>query len=99
LAVAKERACLAARRVDLATQAQDPKEQEVALQEREMAFHEREAKMEELLAEWSAEIERVVKWVDEANPALDTLGLSPIQVAEAPPSLGTVLPALDSTAK
>jgi hypothetical protein len=61
-----------------------------------MAFHEREAKMEELLAQRSTRIERVVKWVDEANLALDTLGLSAIQVAYAPPSLGVVLPALDS---
>jgi hypothetical protein len=99
LAVAKERASLSASRVDLVTQAQDLKEQEAALQEREMAFHEREAKMEELLAERSAGIERVVKWVGEANPTLDTLGLSPIQVAEAPPSLGAVLPALDSAAE
>jgi hypothetical protein len=52
--------------------------------------------MEELLAKRSAGIDRVVKWVGEANPTLDTLGLSPIQVAEAPPSLGVVLPALDS---
>jgi hypothetical protein len=71
----------------------------VALQEREMAFQEREAKMEELLAERSTGIDRIVKWVGEANPTLDTLGLSPIQVAEAPPSLGAVLPALDSAAE
>jgi hypothetical protein len=64
-----------------------------------MAFQEREAKIEELLAERSTGIDRVVKWVSEANPTLDTLGLSPIQVAEAPPSLGIVLPALDSTAE
>jgi hypothetical protein len=52
--------------------------------------------MEELLAERSAGIDRVVSWVSEANPTLDTLRLSPIQVAAAPPSLGAVLPALDS---
>jgi hypothetical protein len=33
------------------------------------------------------------------NPTLDALGLSPIQVTEAPPSLGAVLSALDSTAE
>jgi hypothetical protein len=40
-----------------------------------------------------------MRWVDEVNPSLDALGLSPIQVAEAPPSLGAILPALDSTAE
>jgi hypothetical protein len=72
---------------------------EMALQEREMALQEREAKMEELLAERSTGIDRVVRWVGEANPSLDALGLSPIQVAEAPPSLGVVLPVLDSAAE
>jgi hypothetical protein len=55
--------------------------------------------VEELLAERSAGIDRVVRWVGEANPSLDALGLSPIQVAEAPPSLGAVLPVLDSAAE
>jgi hypothetical protein len=40
-----------------------------------------------------------VWWVGEANPSLDALGLSPIQVTKAPPSLGAVLPALDSVAE
>jgi hypothetical protein len=71
----------------------------MALQEREMALQEREAKMEELLMERSAEIDRVVRWVGEANPSLDALGLSPIQVTRAPPSLGAVLPMLDFVAK
>jgi hypothetical protein len=52
--------------------------------------------VEEFLAERSAGIDRVVRWVGEVYPSLDALGLSPIQVAEAPPSLGTVLPVLDS---
>jgi hypothetical protein len=64
-----------------------------------MALQEREAKMEELLAERSAGINRDVRWVSEANPSLDVLGLSPIQVTEGPPSLGAVLPVLDSTAE
>jgi hypothetical protein len=55
--------------------------------------------MEELLAEWSVEVDWVVKWVGEANPTLDTLGLSPIGVAEVPPSLGAILPVLDSAAE
>jgi hypothetical protein len=63
---------------------------------RETTFQEREAKVEELLEERSAGINRVVRWVGEANPSLDALGLSPIQIAEAPPSLGAVLLALDS---
>jgi chromosome segregation ATPase len=89
LAVAEERARLASLRVDLANWAQDLREREVALQEKE-------AKVEEFLAEWSAGIERVVKSVGEANSSLDTLGLSPIQITEAPSSLGAILPALDS---
>jgi hypothetical protein len=66
---------------------------------RETAFQEREAKVEELLAEQSAGINRVVRWVGETNSSLDALGISPIQVTEAPPSLGTILPVLDSTAE
>jgi hypothetical protein len=38
-----------------------------------------------------------VRWVGEVNPSLDAPELSPIQVAEAPTSLGIVLPVLDST--
>jgi chromosome segregation ATPase len=72
------------------------RERGMALPEREVVLQEREAKVEELLAEWSAGIDRVVRWVDEVNPSLDALRLSPIQVVEAPPSLGTVLPVLDS---
>jgi hypothetical protein len=70
-----------------------------ALREREVAVQEKEAKVERLLAEQSAGIEWVVKWVGEVNSTLDTLGLSPIQVVEAPSSLGVVLPVLDSTAE
>jgi hypothetical protein len=96
LAVAQEKASLAAVREDLAKRA---KERETTLQKREMALQEREAKVEELLMERSAGIDRVVRWVGEANPSLDAIGLSPIQVAEAPPSLGAVLPVLDSATK
>jgi hypothetical protein len=92
LAVVQEKVNLAAYRVLLATRAQGLKERETALQERE-------AKMEELLAKRSARIDRVVRWVGEVNPTLDTLGLSPILVVEAPPSLGAVLPVLDSAAE
>jgi hypothetical protein len=53
--------------------------------------------VEEFLAERSASIGRIVRWVGEVNPTLDALGLSPIQVMETPPSLGAVLPALNST--
>jgi hypothetical protein len=55
--------------------------------------------VEEFLAERSASIGRIVRWVGEVNPTLDALGLSPIQVMETPPSLGAILPALDSTAE
>jgi hypothetical protein len=69
------------------------------LQERKVALQEKEAKVEEFLAERSASIDRIVRWVNKVNPSLDALGLSPIQVTEAPPSLGAVLPVLDSTAE
>jgi hypothetical protein len=58
-----------------------------------------ETKMEGLLVEQNARVERVVKWVGEANTTLDTLGLSPIWVIEAPSSLDAVLPVLDSAAE
>jgi hypothetical protein len=57
----------------------------------------REAKVEEFLAEQRAGVERIVKWDGEASTSLEPLGLSPIQVAEAPSSLSAILPALDST--
>jgi hypothetical protein len=94
--VVKEKASLAARREELATRTQGLKEWEATLQKREMALQKREVKVEELLAERSVGIDWVVRWVGEANPSLDAHGLSPIQVAEAPPSLGTVLLVLDS---
>jgi hypothetical protein len=78
--------------IDLEARIQDLKEREAAVQEKE-------AKVEGLLAERSAWIERVVKWVGEANTSLDTLGLSPIPVAEAPSSLSVILPVLDSAAE
>jgi hypothetical protein len=55
--------------------------------------------VEEFLAERSASIDRIVRWVGEVNPTLDALGLRPIQVMGTPSSLGVVLPALDSTAE
>jgi hypothetical protein len=69
------------------------------LQDCEVALQEKEAKVEEFLAERSASIDRIVRWVGEVNPTLDTLGLSPIQVTETPPSLGAILPLLDCTAE
>jgi hypothetical protein len=89
VAVQEEKAYLATRLVDMEVRAR-------ALRERKVAVQEKEAKVEGLLAKQSAGIERVVKWVGEANNTLDTLRLSPIQVAEAPPSLGAVLLVLDS---
>jgi hypothetical protein len=85
VAIQEKEARLAALQMDMEARTQDLKEQE--------------AKVEGLLAEQSAGIERVVKWVGEANSTLDILGLSPIQVAEAPSSLGAVLPLLDSASE
>jgi hypothetical protein len=59
----------------------------------------REAKVEGFLAEQHTGVERIVKWVGEASTTLEPLGLSPIQVAEAPSLLGAILPALDSAAE
>jgi hypothetical protein len=56
----------------------------------------RVAEVEGLLAEQRAGAQRIAKWVGEASTALEPLGLSPIQVAEAPSSIGAVLSALDS---
>jgi hypothetical protein len=53
--------------------------------------------VEGFLVEQRAGVERIVKWVGEASTNLEPLGLSPIQVAEAPSSIGAILPALDST--
>jgi hypothetical protein len=108
--VAEGEAKLAAHEEEEASRIQELQEWEAAveeelaagtrrLQEREVALQENEAKVEEFLAERSASIDRIVRWVGEVNPTLDALGLSPIQVTEAPPSLGAVLPALDSTAE
>jgi hypothetical protein len=85
VAIQEEKARLTALQTDLEARTRDLKEREV--------------KVVGLLAEQSVGIERVVKWVGEANTTLDTLGLNPIQVAEAPSSLNTVLPALDSAAE
>jgi hypothetical protein len=67
------------------------------LEARTRDLEEREAKVEGFLAEQRAGVERIVKWVGEASTTLEPLGLSPIQVAEAPSSLGAVLLELDST--
>jgi hypothetical protein len=80
--VQEEEACFAAHRSDLEAQTRD--------------LEEREAKAEGFVAEQRAGVERIMKWVDEASTTLEPLGLSPIQVAEAPSSLGAILPALDS---
>jgi hypothetical protein len=69
------------------------------LQEREAALQEREAKVEELLAERSASIGQITRWVGAANPLLEALGANPIRVTEAPSPLGAALQVLDSTAE
>jgi hypothetical protein len=63
------------------------------------ALKHREAEVEGLLAEQRTEVQRIVKWVGEASTTLEPLGLSPIQVAEAPSSISSILPALDSAAE
>jgi hypothetical protein len=55
-----------------------------------------EAEVEGLLAEQRAGAQWNTKWVSEASATLEPLGLSPIQVVEAPSSIGVVLLALDS---
>jgi hypothetical protein len=55
--------------------------------------------VEGLLVEQRAGAKQIAKWVGEACTALEPLGLSPIQVVEAPCSIGSVLPALDSAAE
>jgi hypothetical protein len=69
------------------------------LHEQEASHQAREAKVEEYMTERSASIDRIVRWAGEVNPSLNALGLSPIRVAEAPPSLGAVFLVLDSAAK
>jgi hypothetical protein len=63
---------------------------------RSQDLKEREVKVEGFLAEQRVGIERNVEWLGEANSTLETLGLSPLQVAEATSSLGAILSALDS---
>jgi hypothetical protein len=79
------------------------RQREVAVQEgkahleaRTQDLKEREVKVEGFLAEQRVGIERNVEWLGEANSTLETLGLSPLQVAEATSSLGAILSALDS---
>jgi S-adenosylmethionine:diacylglycerol 3-amino-3-carboxypropyl transferase len=64
VAVQEKEARLATLQADLEARTRDLKEQE--------------AKVEGFLAEQSAGIKQVVKWVGEANTTLDTLGLSSI---------------------
>jgi hypothetical protein len=69
------------------------------LQEREVALREREAKVEELLAERSASIDRITSWVGAVNPVLEALGANPVRVSGASSPLGAALQVLDSTAE
>jgi hypothetical protein len=61
------------------------------VQEHEVALQEREAKVAELLAERSASIGQITRWVGAVNPLLEALGANPIRVPEAPSPLGTGL--------
>jgi hypothetical protein len=71
-------------------------EESQSLSKRLEALKHREAEVEGLLAEQHTVVQRIVNWVGEASTGLEPLGLSPIQVAEAPSSISSVLPALDS---
>jgi hypothetical protein len=51
------------------------------------------------LAEKRTGVERIPNWVGEASTTLEPLGLNPIQVAEAPSSISSILQALESTAE
>jgi hypothetical protein len=97
--VVEGEANLAVHQEELAAQIQGLQEREASHQGRETSLQEREAKVEEFLAERSASISRIMKWAGEVNPSLDALGVSPIRVAEAPPSLGAALTVLDSAAE
>jgi hypothetical protein len=75
---------------NLATHQEELAARTRGLQEQEASLQTRKAKVEEYLAERSTSIDRIMRWAGEVNPSLDALRLSPIRVAEAPPSLGTI---------
>jgi septal ring factor EnvC (AmiA/AmiB activator) len=76
-----------------------PKEESQSLSQRIEVLQHREAEVEGLLAEQRTGVQQIAKWVDEASTTLEPLGVSPIQAAEAPSSIGSVLPALESAAE
>jgi hypothetical protein len=92
VAVQEKEARLVTLQTNLEVRTRGLKEWEVAVQEKEARLatlqadleartrdlKEQEAKVEGFLAEQSAGIKQVVKWVGEANTTLDTLGLSSI---------------------
>jgi hypothetical protein len=110
VAAAKKEEWLAAREAEEVARLQELQKQEEAmeeelaagyrrLQEREAALQEREAKVEGLLAEQRAGINRLTRWVGTVNPLLEALGANPIWVPEAPSPYGAALQLLDSTAR
>jgi hypothetical protein len=109
-AAAKKEEWLAAREAEEVARLQELQKREEAMeeelaagtrrfQEREAVLQEREAKVEELLAERSASIDQIARWVGAVNPLLEALGANPIRVSEAPSPLGAALQVLDSTAE
>ncbi|XP_025791725.1 uncharacterized protein LOC112872912 [Panicum hallii] len=94
-AAAKKEERLAAREAEEMARLQELQKRE---EEREAALRAREAKVEEILAERSASVGRIARWVGVVNPLLEALGANPIRVSEAPSPLGTALQVLDSTA-
>jgi hypothetical protein len=109
-ALARREEGLAAREAEEAARLQELQRREEAveeelaagtrrLQEREAALRERDAKVEGLLAEQRAGIDRLTRWVGAVNPLLEALGANPIWVPEAPSPFGAALQLLDSTAR
>jgi hypothetical protein len=102
----KEEDHLSALRSDLEARARALEDQRLrqeeesrSLSQRLQVLEHREAEVEGLLAEQCTGVQRIAKWVGEESTTLEPLGLSLIQVAEAPSSIGSILPALDSTAE
>jgi predicted nucleic acid-binding Zn-ribbon protein len=95
-AVKEEEDRLSALRTDLEARTRALEDRRLRQEEESRSLSQR---LERLLAEQRAGAQRIAKWVGEASTTLESLRLSPIQVAEAPSSIGAVLPALDSAAE
>jgi hypothetical protein len=106
VAVKEEDDRLSALRTDLEARSRALEGQRLCQEEESRSLSQRlevlkrhEAEVEGLLEEQHTGVQRIAKWIGEASTTLEPLALSPIQVAEAPSSIGSVLPALDSAAE